>query len=116
MDGLESHTGLEDRLKYRISTAGQMREQTIINESGLYSLILSSKLPSVKHVDNEDKRGSQIATSGQRRLMTVINESGLYSLTFGSKLPSAKHVDKEGKRTEIVNISQLSQNATAFYR
>ena len=37
-----------DRLKYQISTAGQMREQTLINESGLYSLILSSKLPKAK--------------------------------------------------------------------
>lgn len=45
---INAHTDLEDRLKYRISTAGQMREQTIINESGLYSLILSSKLPSAK--------------------------------------------------------------------
>ena len=42
------HTEKEDRLKYRISTSGQMREQTVINESGLYSLILSSKLPQAK--------------------------------------------------------------------
>lgn len=42
------HVDEEDKLKYRISTAGQMREQTIINESGLYSLILSSKLPAAK--------------------------------------------------------------------
>lgn len=42
------HTDEEDRLKYQISTAGQMREQTVINESGLYSLILGSKLPQAK--------------------------------------------------------------------
>ena len=42
------HVDDADRLKYQISTAGQMREQTIINESGLYSLILSSKLPKAK--------------------------------------------------------------------
>lgn len=42
------HVDDGDRLKYQISTAGQMREQTIINESGLYSLILSSKLPKAK--------------------------------------------------------------------
>ena len=45
---LNAHVDEEDKLKYRISTAGQMREQTIINESGLYSLILSSKLPAAK--------------------------------------------------------------------
>lgn len=42
------HVDDADRLKYQISTAGQMREQTIINESGLYSLILSSKMPKAK--------------------------------------------------------------------
>lgn len=42
------HVDDADRLKYQISTAGQMREQTVINESGLYSLILSSKLPKAK--------------------------------------------------------------------
>lgn len=45
---INAHVDEEDKLKYRISTAGQMREQTIINESGLYSLILSSKLPAAK--------------------------------------------------------------------
>lgn len=42
------HVDSEDKLKYQISTAGQKRTQTLINESGLYSLIISSKLPSAK--------------------------------------------------------------------
>lgn len=42
------HVEEEDRLKYKISTSGQLREQILINESGLYSLILSSKLPQTK--------------------------------------------------------------------
>jgi prophage antirepressor-like protein len=42
------HVEEEDRLKYKISTSGQLREQILINESGLYSLILSSKLPQAK--------------------------------------------------------------------
>lgn len=42
------HVSLEDRLRYRIGTSGQMREQIIINESGLYSLVLSSKLPAAE--------------------------------------------------------------------
>ena len=33
---------------HRISASGQNRNMTIINESGLYSLILKSKLPSAK--------------------------------------------------------------------
>lgn len=42
------HVDDEDKLKYRFGTSGQNREMTIINESGLYSLILSSKLPQAK--------------------------------------------------------------------
>ena len=68
---------------------GGKQEMTIINESGLYSLILSSKLPQAKefkrwvtlevlgyakpenalarHVDAEDKLGAGFTTSGQGR-------------------------------------------------
>ena len=42
---INAHVDSEDKLKYQISTAGQKRTQTLINESGLYSLIISSKLP-----------------------------------------------------------------------
>ena len=42
------HVDDEDKLKYQIGTSGQRREMTLINESGLYSLILSSKLPKAK--------------------------------------------------------------------
>lgn len=45
---INKHVDDDDKLKYQISTAGQLREQTVINESGLYSLILSSKLPTAK--------------------------------------------------------------------
>lgn len=45
---INTHVDEEDRLRYKISTAGQMRDQILINESGLYSLILSSKLPNAK--------------------------------------------------------------------
>lgn len=46
---INSHVDSDDRLKYQISTAGQKREQVIINESGLYSLILSSNLKAAKN-------------------------------------------------------------------
>ena len=38
----------EDKLVCQIDSAGQKRDITIINESGLYSLVLSSKLPTAK--------------------------------------------------------------------
>lgn len=45
---LLDHVDEEDKLTSRIVTAGQNRNQTLINESGLYSLIFSSKLESAK--------------------------------------------------------------------
>ncbi|HHR7260503.1 TPA: BRO family protein [Staphylococcus aureus] len=45
---INAHVDAEDKLTYQISTSGQKRNQTIINESGLYSLIFSSKLESAK--------------------------------------------------------------------
>lgn len=47
-DALLKHVDDEDKLGSRIATSGQNREMKVINESGLYSLILSSKLPSAK--------------------------------------------------------------------
>lgn len=45
---IRDHVDDEDKLTERIVLSGQSREMYIINESGLYSLILSSKLPNAK--------------------------------------------------------------------
>ena len=45
---IRNHVDDEDKLTRQIGGSGQSRNMTIINESGLYSLILSSKLPSAK--------------------------------------------------------------------
>lgn len=47
-DALARHVDIEDRADVGIHDGRQMRSMTAINESGLYSLILSSKLPSAK--------------------------------------------------------------------
>ncbi|MBR3488754.1 MAG: phage antirepressor [Bacteroidales bacterium] len=47
-DAILKHVDNEDRLESRIAISGQKRKVIFINESGLYSLILSSKLPSAK--------------------------------------------------------------------
>ena len=48
MDALMRHVDDEVKLGSGITTSGQNREMIIINESALYSLILSSKLESAK--------------------------------------------------------------------
>jgi len=48
VNALKSHVDEEDKLGWQFTTSGQRRSMTIINESGLYSLVLSSKLPQAK--------------------------------------------------------------------
>jgi prophage antirepressor-like protein len=47
-NAVRSHVEDDEKLMHQISALGQSRNMTIINESGLYSLIMSSKLASAK--------------------------------------------------------------------
>lgn len=48
VNALKSHVDAEDKGGWQITTPSGTQEMTIINESGLYSLVLSSKLPTAK--------------------------------------------------------------------
>lgn len=47
-DALRKHVDEEDKLSRQIADSGQNRSMYLINESGLYSLILKSKMPNAK--------------------------------------------------------------------
>lgn len=47
-NAVPKHVSEEDKLGTQIEYAGQRREVTVINESGLYALIFGSKLDSAK--------------------------------------------------------------------
>ena len=47
-DALDRHVDAEDKSAVGIHDGSQLRNMTIINESGLYSLVLASKLPTAK--------------------------------------------------------------------
>ena len=47
-EALRKHVDEEDKQASRFVTGGQQYNMTVINESGLYSLILSSKLDSAR--------------------------------------------------------------------
>lgn len=47
-DALKKHVDEEDKGVAKCDTLGGSQEMTVINESGFYSLVLSSKLPSAK--------------------------------------------------------------------
>lgn len=87
VNALKSHVDDEDKLGWQITTSGQRRKVKIINESGLYSLILSSKLPTAKQfkhwVTSEvlpaiRKHGAYMTDA--KAFDVVHNESGLADL------------------------------------
>ena len=47
-NAIAAHVDPEDKLTHQINAAGQNREMILINESGLYSLIMSSKKQNAK--------------------------------------------------------------------
>ena len=47
-DAISKHVDEEDKLESQIAMSGQRRNFIIINESGLYALVLSSKLPQAR--------------------------------------------------------------------
>ncbi|WP_126721080.1 phage antirepressor [Staphylococcus epidermidis] len=68
-DAIRDHVELEDKGGGKIQTPGGMQNVTIINESGLYSLIFSSKLESAK-------RFKRWVTS---EVLPAIRKHGLYA-------------------------------------
>lgn len=69
-DAMRRHVDEEDKLTRCFTDSGQSREMYIINESGLYSLILSSKLPAAK-------RFKRWVTS---EVLPAIRRHGLYAV------------------------------------
>ena len=79
VNALKAHVDEEDKLTWRITTSGQARNMTVINESGLYSLVLSSKLESAK-------RFKRWVTSD---VLPALRRTGSYSMNIPQTLPEA---------------------------
>lgn len=86
-DALSRYVDSEDKGVAKLDTLGGKQNQTIINESGLYSLILSSKMPNAKRfkhwVTSEvlptiRKHGAYM--TDQKAFDVVHNKDGLASL------------------------------------
>lgn len=78
-NAVPAHVDDEDKLCTQIEYAGQKREVTLINESGVYALVFSSKLSKAK----EFKRW---VTS---EVLPSIRKTGGYSLNVPKNLPEA---------------------------
>lgn len=103
-----NHVDLEDKGVTKWDTLGGAQETTIINESGLYSLVLSSKLPSAK-------RFKRWVTS---EVLPSIRKHGLYATpdtveqmiadpdTAIRLLTQLKEERAEKKKLELENAQQ----------
>ena len=95
---IRKHVDGEDKLTRRFNGSGQNRSMTIINESGLYSLILSSKMPNAKKfkhwVTSEvlpqiRKTGSYIPDEKKKRLSIMEENSKVKKATLLYKIAMA---------------------------
>lgn len=135
-DALSRHVDSEDKTGSRITTSGQSREMTIINESGLYSLILKSKLPNArkfkrwvtsevlpqirKHgmyatqelLDNPDlliKVATQLKDERNRRI-ELEQENTLLESTIAEYEPKINYLDIILNSEDTVTASQIAQD------
>lgn len=109
-DAIAAHVDAEDKLTRQFTDSGQAREMTMINESGLYSLIMSSKLPKAK----EFKRWvtSEVLPSIRKHgaYMTGATIDKIISEPeFGIKLLKALQQEREEKAhlQELVSIQSV---------
>ena len=103
---MKMHVDDEDKLTRQIVVSGQNRNVTVINESGLYSLILSSKLPKAKEFKHWVT--SEILPTIRKHGAYMTNETLEQALTspdFLIKLANQLKEEKEknAKLTETVD-------------
>ena len=137
-NAVPTHVSEEDKLSTQIEYAGQRREVTVINESGLYALIFGSKLESAKtfkHCVTSEvlpairKNGSyQLAPQGEELLALAVieakktidslkdqckflGEQAVENQKLISELqPKANYVDKILQSKSLVTITQIAKD------
>lgn len=92
---IRNHVDEEDKLTRKFNGSGQNRSMTIINESGLYSLILSSKMPNAK-------RFKRWVTS---EVLPTIRKHGIYMTDR-----KAYDITHDQSGTALVDLLQQAAN------
>ena len=105
-DALMRHVDEEDKLGSGFTTSGQNREMIIINESGLYSLILSSKLDSAK-------RFKRWVTS---EVLPQIHKNGRYELEQHNNLLTQQNHVLESRNALLEEITAQQKPLTDYAR
>ena len=105
-DALKKHVDEEDKQASRFATGGQKYQMTVINESGLYSLILSSKLESAK-------RFKRWVTS---EVLPAIRKNGRYELEKQNTLLSNQNRVLESRNSLLEEITAQQKPLTDYAR
>lgn len=108
---IRDHVDAEDKLTEQIVLAGQRRDVTLINESGLYSLILSSKM-------EEAKRFKHWITS---EVLPAIRKTGGYQQTapHGKELlalavlEAQKTIEEQNRTIERMRPKEIFADAVS---
>lgn len=101
------HTDEEDRTKTMVFDGNQNKETILINESGLYSLVLSSKLPTAKQF-------KRWVTS---EVIPQIRKNGAYSMNIPKSLPEALRAyanEVESHNATKAIVAQQEQQIAEF--
>ena len=104
-DALKRHVDEEDKLTRCFTDSGQNREMYIINESGLYSLILHSQLPKAKQF-------KRWVTS---EVLPIIRRHGMYAIDEILENPNLAitaltQLKEERKRRKELELTTVIQN------
>lgn len=101
---INRHVDEEDRRKIMLFDGNQDKETIIINESGLYSLILSSKLPNAK-------KFKKWVTS---EVLPSIRRTGTYKIPTGSDLIAAAVIEAQKLLAEKDKQIEAMRPAAVF--
>ena len=113
---IRDHIDAEDKLGERIVQSGQAREIIVINESGLYSLILSSKLESAKRFKRwvTSEVLPAIRKNGRYELEQKIVETEMQCCKLEATLISQKPLTDYARTilnsTQTVTVTQIAQD------
>jgi len=121
-DAMKRHVDDEDKLTRCFTDSGQSREMYVINESGLYSLILSSHLPKAKEfkhwVTSEvlpsiRKTGSyhmpQTYAEALRALADKAEEAERLAIENNKMKPKADFFDAVADSKDAIEIGQVAK-------
>ena len=108
VNALKSHVDGDDKAWWQITTQFGTKDTTIINESGLYSLVLSSKLPTAKQfkrwitsdvIPTIRKHGAYMTPETIEKVL--LNPDTIINLASQLKSEREKRIALEGKVEEM---------------